>query len=115
GEGRQRRDFNFVTDVVEALLGAAASDHANGQIFNLGQREHVNLAQLAALLVKLNGGGNYELIPFPEDRKAIDIGDYYADFGKIEQSLGWKPTVTLEKGLKETLEYYWANHAHYWE
>ena len=115
GDGKQRRDFNFVTDVVEALLQAAASDKANGEIFNLGHTEQVSLAELAALLVKLNGGGEYELIPFPEDRKVIDIGDYYADFRKIEKSLGWKPNVTLDKGLKQTLDYYRTNRAHYWD
>ena len=114
GDGTQRRDFNFVSDVVDALLRAAASNAANGQIFNLGHREHVSLQELAELLIKLNGGGNYELIPFPDDRKAIDIGDYYADVGKIDNSLGWTPKVKLDQGLKETLDYYRANHAHYW-
>jgi UDP-glucose 4-epimerase len=115
GDGKQRRDFNFVTDVIDALLRAAASDAANGQVFNLGHSEHVSLQELAGLLVKLNGSGKYDLVPFPDDRKAIDIGDYYADFRKIDRSLGWKPQVNLEQGLKETLEYYRANHAHYWD
>ena len=115
GTGEQRRDFNFVTDVVEALLGAAASDHADGQIFNLGQHEHLSLKELAELLVQMNGNGHYEVTPFPEDRKTIDIGDYYADYRKIESQLGWSPQVTLESGLKKTLEYYRENHAHYWD
>ncbi|HZR77695.1 MAG TPA: NAD-dependent epimerase/dehydratase family protein [Chthoniobacterales bacterium] len=114
GDGTQRRDFNFVTDVVDALLRAAASDKANGEIFNLGDTEHVNLTELAKLLIKLNGSGEYQLIPFPNDRKAIDIGDYYADFAKINGALGWKPTVALDEGLKATLAYYRTNHAHYW-
>jgi UDP-glucose 4-epimerase len=115
GDGKQRRDFNFVADVVDALLRAAANDAANGQVFNLGHQDHVSLKELAALVVKLNGAGNYELIPFPNDRKAIDIGDYYADFRKIDKSLGWKPKVTLDDGLKQTLEYYRANRARYWD
>ena len=115
GDGKQRRDFNFVSDVVDALLRAAASDAANGQVFNLGHSERVSLKELATLLVKLNGGGDYELIPFPDDRKAIDIGDYYGDFRKIDKALGWQPKVTLEQGLKQTLEYYRANHARYWD
>ena len=114
GSGEQRRDFNFVADVVDALLGAAASDTANGQVFNLGHDEHVSLRELAALLVELNGGGKFELVPFPDDRKAIDIGDYYADFRKIEKLLGWSPHVTLKDGLKTTLEYYRKHQAHYW-
>ena len=114
GSGTQRRDFNFVTDVVDALLRAAASDDANGQVFNLGHQEHVSLQELAALFVKLNGSGNYELVPFPDDRKAIDIGDYYADFRKIDKLLGWSPQVGLENGLGRTLDFYRENRAHYW-
>ncbi len=115
GTGEQRRDFNFVTDVVEALLAAAASDKADGQIFNLGHHEQINLKELAELMVRINGGGRYELIPFPEDRKTIDIGDYFADFGKMKNLLEWSPQVTLEEGLSETLEYYRNHHAHYWD
>ena len=115
GSGEQRRDFNFVTDVVDALLLAAASDDANGKVFNLGHHEQISLKQLAALLVKLNGNGNFELVPFPDDRQAIDIGDYYADFRKIDKSLGWTPKVVLEEGLKQTLEYYRVNRTHYWD
>jgi len=115
GTGDQRRDFNFVSDVVDALLAGAARDESNGQVFNLGHREHVSLKELAALLVRINGRGRYDLIAFPEDRKIIDIGDYYADFGKIEKTLGWSPQVRLEDGLKKTLEYYRQNHARYWD
>jgi len=114
GTGEQRRDFNFVSDVVEALLSAATNDESDGQVFNLGHREHVSLKELAERIVRINGKGRYELVPFPEDRKTIDIGDYYSDFTKIEKSLGWEPKVTLEQGLQETLAYYRANHAHYW-
>jgi UDP-glucose 4-epimerase len=109
GDGKQRRDFNFVTDVVEALL------RADGQVFNLGHDEQIGLQELASLLVEISGGGNYELVPFPDDRKAIDIGDYYADFRKIDEVLGWSPQVTLENGLKQTLEFYRANQGYYWD
>jgi UDP-glucose 4-epimerase len=114
GDGRQRRDFNFVTDVVEALLRAAADTASEGQVFNLGHWEHISLQDLAALLVQLNGNDHYELIPFPTDRKAIDIGDYYSDFSKVQNVLGWSPEVLLETGLARTLAYYRKNRAHYW-
>jgi len=115
GDGKQRRDFNFVTDVVEALLRAAASPAADGQVFNLGHHEQISLQELASLVVEISGGGNYELVPFPDDRKAIDIGDYYADFRKIDKLLGWSPKMSLDAGLKQTLEYYRKHHAHYWD
>ena len=115
GDGKQRRDFNFVTDVVEALLRAAASREADGQVFNLGHHEQIGLQELASLLVEISGGGNYELVPFTDERKAIDIGDYYADFRKIDKLVGWSPKVSLDDGLKQTLEYYRKHHAHYWD
>jgi len=115
GDGRQRRDFNFIDDVIEALLLTAAAPASEGWVFNLGHSEHISLQELAALLVRLNGGGNYELIAFPADRAAIDIGDYYGNFGKIDKALGWSPQVSLEDGLTRTLEYYRKHHAHYWD
>jgi UDP-glucose 4-epimerase len=114
GDGRQLRDFNFVTDVVKALLLAAGDPASEGQLFNLGAREYISLEELAALLVRLNKRGGYELIPFPADQKAIDIGDYYGDFSKIQNALGWSPEVVLENGLAMTLAYYRKHHAHYW-
>ena len=114
GDGTQIRDFNYVDDVVEALLIAAAERSADGQIFNLGSDETINLRDLAALLVEVNGAGSYQIVPFPPDRKAIDIGDYYADYRLIQGRLGWRPRVALREGLRRTLEFYRAEREHYW-
>jgi UDP-glucose 4-epimerase len=106
GDGSQLRDFNYVDDVTEALLLAAANDEANGKIFNLGDAAPASLLDIAKLLVEINGKGNYRLVPFPAERKAIDIGNYYADYSLIQKTLGWKPAVALKQGLKQTLEFY---------
>lgn len=115
GEGNQRRDFNFVDDVVDALLLSATHPESQGQIFNLGHSENISLLELAILLVELNGGGGYKLSRFPPDRAAIDIGDYYGDFSKIRRVLDWRPRVSLRDGLARTLEYYRRHHTHYWD
>ncbi len=115
GDGLQLRDFNYVDDCVNALLLAGASDHANGKVYNLGSKEFIGLKALAELMVNLGFGGSYELIPFPPERKSIDIGDYYSDFSLISQDLGWVPSVALTEGLKKTIRYYQLNHAQYWE
>jgi UDP-glucose 4-epimerase len=116
GDGLQRRDLNYVDDAVRALLLAATRDEARGQVYNLGDDEVVSLLELADLLVELNGGGAREVVPFPPDRKAIDIGDFYADFGKIQADLGWRPNVSLRDGLAETLAFY-REHGpgYYWD
>jgi UDP-glucose 4-epimerase len=114
GDGTQIRDFNYADDVTEALLLAAAAPAADGQIFNLGSDETINLRDLAALMVEVNGGGQYEIVPFPSDRKAIDIGDYYADYRLIQGRLGWRPKIDLREGLRRTLEFYRAEKEFYW-
>jgi UDP-glucose 4-epimerase len=111
--GEQLRDFTYVDDGVEALLLAAASEAANGRIFNLGGDAAVSLKELADLLVAVNGGGEYRLHPFPADRKKIDIGDYYADFTLIRETLGWQPRIRLPEALRRTLAYYRANLRYY--
>ena len=114
GDGTQVRDFNYVDDVVDAILLAAATDDSNGQIYNLGSDETINLRALAELCVGVNRGGNYCLIPYPPDRKPIDIGDYYADYRRIQGKLGWRPQVSLREGLTRTLDYYRQHRQHYW-
>ncbi len=115
GDGLQLRDFNYVDDCVEALLLAGASDVANGNVYNLGSKEVIGLKFLAEILVDLGYGGNFELVPFPQERKAIDIGDYYSDFSLITNELGWTPKIGLREGLQRTIEYYKTYKQHYWE
>lgn len=115
GDGMQLRDFNYVDDCVEAMLLAAASDAANGKVYNLGSKEVIGLKMLAEMLVEIEKCGTYELIPFPPERKAIDIGDYFSDFSLIEAELGWTPKVSLREGLKLTMNYYRQYYPHYWE
>ena len=115
GDGLQLRDFNYVDDCVEALLLTGANDAANGKVFNLGSTEVIGLKALAELMVNLGYGGDFELIAFPPERKAIDIGDYYSDFSLISKELGWQPKISLKEGLIRSIEYYQKNYRHYWD
>ncbi|MBI3781078.1 MAG: NAD-dependent epimerase/dehydratase family protein [candidate division NC10 bacterium] len=113
GDGRQMRDFNYIDDVVEALVLAALTGATHGQSFNLGGDDPISLQDLAASLIDINGGGSYRIVPFPPDRKIIDIGSYYADYKKFHATVGWTPTTPLREGLSRTLAYY-RNHAQYY-
>jgi UDP-glucose 4-epimerase len=113
GDGLQKRDFNHVDDVVDAFLRAGALDAADGQVFNLGEKTPVSLVELAKLLIELSGRGSCRLVPFPPERKRIDIGDFYADTAKIRGALGWEPQVALRTGLEATLAFYRAHQARY--
>lgn len=114
GDGTQLRDLSYVDDAVDAMLLAALSEKADGEIFNLGSEELISLKDLAELLIKLNGCGEYQIIPFPPERKAIDIGNYYADYSKIRSCLGWTPKVSLAEGLARTVGYYKKYSLKYW-
>jgi dTDP-glucose 4,6-dehydratase/UDP-glucose 4-epimerase len=115
GDGAQLRDFNYVDDCVEALLRAASDDVAIGRVYNLGSAEVVSLKDLAQMMTALVPGARHELVPFPPERKAIDIGDYYSDFSLIRRDLGWAPSVGLREGLARSLDYFKTHAAHYWE
>jgi len=84
-------------------------------VYNLGSPEVLGLKTLAEMMVGLCKDGSYELIAFPPERKAIDIGDYYGNFDLITRELGWTPGVDLRTGLARTLDYYRANYRHYWD
>jgi UDP-glucose 4-epimerase len=113
GDGSQRRDFDYVDDVVDAFLRAGASDAAVGQVFNLGGQGTVSLLDLARQLIEISGRGSYALAPFPPERKRIDIGDFQADASKIQRALGWRPKVGLREGLERTVDYYRRHKEHY--
>ena len=115
GDGNQLRDFNYVADVVEALMMAAIDPRADGKVFNLGGHEVISLAKLAKMLTDLRQGARFEVVPFPPERKAIDIGDYYSNYKKIETELGWRPKVALREGLVASLAYYETHQRHYWD
>jgi UDP-glucose 4-epimerase len=108
-EGHQLRDFNYIDDCLDALLLAATREETNGQAYNLGDQKPVSLHDLADLLVKLNGSGGYNVRVFPTERKKIDIGDYYSDFGKFASAVGWGPKISLTEGLTATLDFFHTN------
>jgi UDP-glucose 4-epimerase len=111
--GKQLRDFTDVEDAVDAFLMAAASPVTNGQVYNLGGSEVIDLAALAKMIVEVNGSGEHEVRDFPADRQAIDIGDYYADFSKIRDQLGWEPKRKLRETIETTLNYFREALPHY--
>ena len=85
-----------------------------GKTFNLGAKPPTSLRSYLELLYKVAGKEvTYKLVPFPEERRRIDIGDFYTDYSKIEQQLGWRPQTTLSDGLRKTVDYYRENIEHY--
>lgn len=105
GSGAQRRDFNFVDDVVDALLLAGSSPAAIGKVFNLGHPQVHTLLEVVAILERLTGCKS-RTVPFPGDLQAIDIGDYWGDFSRFRETTGWVPRFDLEQGLARTVAFF---------
>ena len=113
GDGSQIRDFVFADDAADAFLRAGASDACNGEVFNVGGLEAVTHRDLVTLLLDVAGSGRVRYVPWPPDKKIIDIGSFYADSGKFRTAVGWEPRVPLREGLTRTLLYYREHLTHY--
>ena len=113
GSGSQIRDTSYVDDVVDAFLLAMMHKETPGEVYNIGG-EAFSLIDFVEKLIEINGNGNYELVEYPDESKAIEIGDYIADYSKFSALTGWKPKTNLEEGLKKTLAYYKQHKSMYW-
>jgi UDP-glucose 4-epimerase len=94
GDGKQTRDFTFVSDVVDAFYTAAKSDLTN-EYMNVGSSGHYSVNQLVELL-----GGPVTYIP----KRPGEPDCTFADVSKIEAKLGWKAKVSFDEGVRRILE-----------
>lgn len=105
GDGKQLRDFNYVDDVVEACLLAAFTPSLYGKALNLGADTYYSLLDFVQILQQ-HCDFAVEIVPFPEDHRAIDIGDYYGDFSAFRSATGWTPKIDLGEGMHRTIDYF---------
>jgi UDP-glucose 4-epimerase len=113
GTGKQIRDVNYVDDVVHALVTVGISEKGWGEAYNLGGTP-CSLLDFVRKTIRIVGRGKLIVKPFPKDREAIEVGDYIASYEKMTKIFGWKPTVSLEDGIRETVEFYGKNKKQYW-
>lgn len=106
GDGSQERDCLYVDDVVDCLVRAATTPEAVGEVFNVGNDEHLSLRAIADLIVAAAGTGSVDCVPWPPDRDSIDIGSYFGDSSKAKRVLGWIPETTFADGIERTVAFY---------
>jgi UDP-glucose 4-epimerase len=113
GTGKILRDFLYVDDCVEALVAAAASPAAVGEILNVGHDRSSTFLEVAELLREIVPGTRIDFTEFSPERKAQEPGDFVSDIAKIRRLLGWEPKIGLREGLSRTVDFYRERRAEY--
>ena len=103
GDGNQTRSFCYVLDMVEGVKAAMFFDNTQGEIINLGNPEERTIKQIAELIKnKINPEKKLIYEPLPSD----DPRKRKPDISKAKQRLHWEPKISLDDGLKKTIEYF---------
>ena len=114
GEGLQTRDYNYVQDVVDALLLVAQKQEAIGEMFFLGSNQETRFIDMCNTILSVVGSSMIiEKKQWDASRKAIEIGDFVVNPAKIHRDLGWWPKTSLQEGLKQTHAFYKGREAEY--
>ncbi len=106
GDGAQKRNSIFVSDVVSALILSSQTEKTNTEtLFAVGD-EHHSVCEIAKATVRYIGSGKVKLVEWPKDRKPMEIGDAIISNKKIKPLVNWKPMTDLKTGLLLTKGYY---------
>ncbi|MDA8412924.1 MAG: NAD-dependent epimerase/dehydratase family protein [Desulfobacteraceae bacterium] len=103
GDGGQRRDYLYIDDLVDALLRAASRPESRGRTYNIGDGQGISLLELAEKAVLEAGGGEIVRVPWPEEYRAIETGDYLSDISLARKELGWSPRTDIREGIARTV------------
>lgn len=103
GDGRQSRDFVFVSDVVQALIAAAVSPSAPGKVFNVGTGQSVTIRRLWEVIAALSGS---TAVPLHGPPRPGDVPQSVSAIEAARAELGFEPRVSFEEGLKMTMAWY---------
>lgn len=106
GDGSQTRDYNYVEDVSDAMILAAQSSKADGQVYLLGSGKELKFIDMVKKVIDAVGSGTYSLKQWPGERRSIEVGNFFVSYAKINKELGWHPKTSFEDGLKKTVEFY---------
>lgn len=112
GNGCQTRDYLYIDDAVDALIRATETK-ADGHFFFVCSGKGYSLLKIVQLIKKEIKTTKYKLTPYPKELKTIDFPNFVSSFDKIKKVLSWEPKVSLDHGIKTTIEYYQRNLLHY--
>jgi dTDP-glucose 4,6-dehydratase len=104
GNVKATRDFTFVSDTADAIIRASSEKKAVGEVINIGSGSDVAILELAKKIIRLSK--RKITIRYDEDReRPYDVNKLVCNNNKAKKILGWQPKVSLEDGLKKTLDW----------
>jgi UDP-glucose 4-epimerase len=103
GDGEQSRDFTYVGNVVEGNVRAMHAQGVGGRVFNVAAGRRTSLNELLGILERLSGR---QVEPSYEDPRPGDVRHSQADVSAAERDLGFRPEISLEEGLRLTLDWF---------
>jgi len=109
GDGRQRRDYIYIDDAVEALLCLGERAAADVPIYNVGTGVGTAFIDMAQSIIAIAGSGRVERVEWPLLAEQIETGDFVADISRIKKAVSWAPAVSLRDGLERTVSFYRAH------
>lgn len=111
GDGQQTRSFTFVSDTAGGICEAVVNDAANGEIINIGSTHEINILELAKTIHRLSGVSEplkLNMVPYDQissGRKYEDVRRRVPDVAKAAKLFGFQAKVSLEDGLRKTIEW----------
>lgn len=115
GDGKQKRDFLYITDLTGLLAQFIQSEDLPNKIFNIGSHNPVELIETVKIIKKYVPNLDYKNVQWPEIDKKIETGDYISDISRAISELKWEPTTNIETGIKKTIDFYYQNLSFYEE
>jgi nucleoside-diphosphate-sugar epimerase len=102
GDGEQTRDFTFVDNVVYANILCSKAKKTAGEVINIATSQRISLNELITLLKKITGR---DIDPVYTEPRKGDVRHSLADISRAEEMIGYKPIVSLEQGLRKTIQW----------
>lgn len=106
GDGKQLRNVLYVDDAVTALIKSSLVPGTDNEVFFAVGDEHISVIDIAKQIAAVFGRGSAKSVPWPSERKAIEIGDAVLSNKKIKEVLGWRPETSFSDGLRITKQYF---------
>jgi nucleoside-diphosphate-sugar epimerase len=109
GNLKARRDFTYVYDTTKCVLQLATADIENGEVVNIGSNRSYSIEEIARLVGELVWHEDIEIVVERSRMRPLDLEVLQCDYSKVHRISGWKPTTSIEDGMKKTIDWYIEN------